>query len=216
MAVHESQQPRNLPWERRAAQPQVRLTHADRDAVAEILRDAYGRGQLDEDEFGERLDSAMRAKVNAELVPLTEDLGATRDGPARETRPGQEESPQSTPAERIGAGAGHAGNYFFPVLAPLVLFLVSNKISPYMRLQALESLNFQLFTIITSISAAIVFGVPAAILAVFSGLAWMILPLATVGIVLLGWLVLPAVATIAALMGMDWKYPMFFRLVKPQ
>lgn len=95
---------------------------------------------------------------------------------------------------------GHAGNYFFPVVVPLLLLLVNGKVSPYVRRQAMESLNFQLFCIITGIASVFLF--------------WLVLPLLLTVIVALGWAVLPAIAGIAALMGRNWRYPMFFRVLK--
>jgi len=42
---------------------QMRVTHAERDRVAEVLRDAYAEGQLDEEEFDERLSRTMAAII---------------------------------------------------------------------------------------------------------------------------------------------------------
>ncbi|MFE3461466.1 DUF1707 and DUF4870 domain-containing protein [Nocardiopsis aegyptia] len=196
------------PGDRSVVQPHLRLTHADRDAVAEVLREAYSQGQLDEDEFEERLDTAMRAKVGAELEPLTADLGVAPLGPtagpaataAAKGGPGPKEPLESNTTERVLAGVGHAGNYFFPVIAPLLLFLVGDRTSPYLRRQALESLNFQLFCIIGGIASVL--------------LAWLVLPVAVLIYVLVGWMVLPAVATVASLLGRNWRYPMPFRVIK--
>lgn len=202
MAVQEPQHPVRRPWER--PQPQIRLTHTDRDAVAEVLRDAYGKGQLDEDEFEERLDQAMRAKYGAELEPLTQDLGLDPRGGAAPTaaRAGHAGAPSSTSAERVVAGVGHAGNYFFPIVAPLLLFLGANNISPYVRRQALESLNFQLACLI------------GAVLSVLT--IWLVIPAFFLLAIFVGWAVLPAIGTVAALLGKDWRYPIpdRFRLVK--
>lgn len=175
--------------------------------MTEILREAYGKGQLDEDEFEERLDQAMRAKFGADLEPLTLDLGLTPQGrPAAPATAaagvGGGEAPESTAVERVVAGAAHAGNYFFPVIAPLVLFLASANISPYVRRQALESLNFQLACIIGSILSLVTI--------------WLVIPAFFLIAILVGWAVLPAIGTVAALMGKNWRYPMpgRFRLVK--
>lgn len=53
---------------------QQRVSHADREAVAERLRHAAGDGRLDTDELGERLEAAFSARTYADLVPLTRDL----------------------------------------------------------------------------------------------------------------------------------------------
>ncbi|RFU41340.1 DUF1707 and DUF2154 domain-containing protein [Actinomadura logoneensis] len=52
----------------------MRASDADRDRVAQILRDAAGEGRLTLEEVGERLDAVYRAKTYAELEPLTRDL----------------------------------------------------------------------------------------------------------------------------------------------
>ncbi|KIX70284.1 hypothetical protein SF12_21165, partial [Streptomyces sp. MBRL 601] len=60
--------------------PELRASDADREKVAERLRDAMAEGRLDMDEFGERLDAVYRARTYAELEPLTRDLPATGTG----------------------------------------------------------------------------------------------------------------------------------------
>ncbi|WP_431783625.1 DUF1707 SHOCT-like domain-containing protein [Streptomyces chumphonensis] len=54
--------------------PDVRASDAERDEIADVLRDALADGRLDTDEFGERLDAAYRARTRGELVPLVADL----------------------------------------------------------------------------------------------------------------------------------------------
>ncbi|MGH1564222.1 DUF1707 SHOCT-like domain-containing protein [Mumia sp. DW29H23] len=69
----------------------MRVSDADREHVAEILRAAAGDGRIDVDELDERLGAAYRAKTVGDLVPLTEDLTATPAlpgaTPARRTNP---------------------------------------------------------------------------------------------------------------------------------
>jgi uncharacterized Tic20 family protein len=208
VAVQDPQYPARRPWEPQA-RPQIRLTDAERDAAIKVLQEAFSRGQLDEQELDERTDRAMRAKFGADLAPLTEDLGVTPAGTApRATAAGEGGSQKtdlreplpSTPVERTVAAVGHAGNYFFPVVAPLVLLLVSDKISPYVRRQAMESLNFQIFCVIAGLGSLLLF--------------WLVVPLLVTLAVALGWAVLPAIASIASLMGKNWRYPMPFRVLK--
>lgn len=52
----------------------LRASHADREAVAEQLREAAGDGRIDLEELEERLDRAFQAKTYGELEPLTADL----------------------------------------------------------------------------------------------------------------------------------------------
>jgi hypothetical protein len=52
----------------------LRASDADRERVAEILREAAGDGRLTLDELDERLDAVYQAKTYAELEPVTRDL----------------------------------------------------------------------------------------------------------------------------------------------
>jgi hypothetical protein len=52
----------------------LRASDADRERVAETLREAAGDGRLTMDELDERLDAVYAAKTYAELVPVTQDL----------------------------------------------------------------------------------------------------------------------------------------------
>lgn len=69
---------------------QLRISDEDRHQVAELLRDAAGR--IDLDELDERLEATYAAKTYGDLVPLTIDLPAHPQQPAipaarRETLP---------------------------------------------------------------------------------------------------------------------------------
>lgn len=61
---------------RRAGWPDqgMRVSDADRAEVADRLAKHYSYGRLDQAEFDERLDRAMRAKTRADLVVLLADL----------------------------------------------------------------------------------------------------------------------------------------------
>lgn len=54
--------------------PELRASHADREAVAELLRAAAGDGRIDLEELEERLEKAFAAKTYGDLEPLTADL----------------------------------------------------------------------------------------------------------------------------------------------
>lgn len=104
--------------------PAVRASDADRDRVAEVLRDAAGDGRLTLDELQERLDAVYAAKTYAELAPITGDLpGAPGPGgPA----PVHDAEGRRFPADRIGAsptthtaiaimgGADRSGDWVVP------------------------------------------------------------------------------------------------------
>jgi Domain of unknown function (DUF1707) len=55
----------------------LRASDADRERVADVLRDAAGDGRLTMDELDERLDAVYAAKTYAELEPITHDLPGT-------------------------------------------------------------------------------------------------------------------------------------------
>jgi hypothetical protein len=55
---------------------ELRVSHADRDAVAEEFRVAAGDGRLTADELDERLERALTARTYDELAVLTVDLPA--------------------------------------------------------------------------------------------------------------------------------------------
>src|SRR5579859_8244809 len=66
--------------------PNMRVSHAERTEVADRLAKHYGDGRLDEEEFNERLDRAMKAKTQADLHGLFADLPDS-PGPAVEEPP---------------------------------------------------------------------------------------------------------------------------------
>jgi hypothetical protein len=55
---------------------ELRASDADRERVAEALREAYAEGRLTAEEHAERVDSVYTAKTMGDLVPLTRDLPA--------------------------------------------------------------------------------------------------------------------------------------------
>jgi hypothetical protein len=62
--------------------PELRAADADRERVAEILRDALAEGRLDMAEFEERLEATYQARTYGELAPITRDLPAAGTAPA--------------------------------------------------------------------------------------------------------------------------------------
>ena len=60
-----------------SANPQMRISDADRAEVADRLSKHYSDGRLDQAEFNERLDRAMNAKTQADLNGLFADLPGT-------------------------------------------------------------------------------------------------------------------------------------------
>jgi hypothetical protein len=79
------------------AEADVRASDADRDRVADILRDALAEGRLDAHEHSERLDAVYAAKTMGELEPLVHDLPAVHGHPAdRHPRPSTEPAGEAT------------------------------------------------------------------------------------------------------------------------
>lgn len=64
----------------------LRVSDAERDQVAEVLREAAAEGRITLDELDERLDATYAAKTYADLEPLTGDLPGTGD-PTHSTTP---------------------------------------------------------------------------------------------------------------------------------
>ncbi|RST18558.1 DUF1707 and DUF2154 domain-containing protein [Streptomyces sp. WAC05374] len=93
----------------------IRASDADRDRIADILRDALAEGRLDAEEHGERVDAAYRAKTLGELEPLVQDLPAGRPErePSRQPYAYGPEDP-GAPTDRVVAvfsGAARKGRW---------------------------------------------------------------------------------------------------------
>ncbi|MFI9047595.1 DUF1707 domain-containing protein [Streptomyces sp. NPDC053427] len=67
----------------------MRASDADRDRVAEILREALAQGRLDAEEHAERIDAVYRAKTMGELEPVVRDLPAAEGGSRTRSAPGE-------------------------------------------------------------------------------------------------------------------------------
>jgi hypothetical protein len=62
---------------RRTSYSSMRISDGERTEAADLLSKHYGDGRLDEAEFNQRLDQAMRAKTYADLSGLFDDLPRT-------------------------------------------------------------------------------------------------------------------------------------------
>ena len=78
----------------------IRASDADRDRIADILRDALAEGRLDAEEHSERIDAVYRAKTVGELEPLVRDLPTTRKRPDSTAYAYEPEEPAG-PAENL-------------------------------------------------------------------------------------------------------------------
>ncbi|UOE22150.1 DUF1707 and DUF4870 domain-containing protein [Thermobifida halotolerans] len=174
----------------------MRVTHAERDRITEVLREAYAEGQLDEEEFDERLGQAMAAKTRGDLEPLVADLSAVPTSAATSAIGARGEPTQT---ERLWAMGGHLSGYFVSLLGPLIVLLVQGN-SPYVRAQAFQALNYQLNILIAMAVAPIAL--------------WLIVTIPIYVLMLVGWIVLPLVAGASTLLGSNWRYPFTYQIVK--
>lgn len=67
---------------------ETRASDAERELVAERLREAVAEGRLDMEEFDERLGAAYQARTHGELTPLVRDLPAPGTTTDMARRPG--------------------------------------------------------------------------------------------------------------------------------
>ncbi|WP_207930957.1 DUF1707 domain-containing protein [Streptomyces sp. 8K308] len=92
-----------------AGPPAVRASDADRDRIADILREALAEGRIDAEEHAERIDAVYRAKTLAELEPLIGDLPAGQRYAAPAASPAVGVGPRSAGVRAAGHGIQVAG-----------------------------------------------------------------------------------------------------------
>jgi hypothetical protein len=107
----------------------MRVSDADREQAAEVLREATGQGRLTFDELEERLTRAYAAKTYADLEEVTHDL------PGSGVRATASAAPGSFPAQRLGgspsskaavailSGAQRSGPWVVPPTFTAVAFM---------------------------------------------------------------------------------------------
>ncbi len=113
----------------RTGHGQMRVSDADRDQVAEVLRDATSQGRLTFDELEERLSRTYAAKTYAELAEITQDLPgpgvpaplASRGGTFPAGRIGG--SPGSKVAVAVMSGAQRGGHWVVPPVFTAFAFM---------------------------------------------------------------------------------------------
>jgi hypothetical protein len=114
----------NLP-ERR----EMRISDAERDNVAAILRDAAGDGRLDLEELDERLSAVYAAKTYGDLEPITRDLPA--GAPAASAAPRSDRIggvPTSSKAIAILSGFERKGPWVAPETFNAMAFMGGGQI----------------------------------------------------------------------------------------
>ena len=95
---------------------ELRASDADRERVAEVLRDALAEGRLDMAEFEERLETTYQARTYAELAPITRDLPAAGVTPPHPVSFTKQPVEDGTWASRIVGGEG-SGSWAVAVLS---------------------------------------------------------------------------------------------------
>ncbi|WP_353070764.1 DUF1707 SHOCT-like domain-containing protein [Actinomadura opuntiae] len=94
----------------------MRASDADRDQVADRLREALAEGRITPEEHAERIDAAYRAKTYADLEPLLADL-PSEQAPRPKVRLHKDEAPlppptpQSSTLVAVFSGATRKGRW---------------------------------------------------------------------------------------------------------
>ncbi|MEU6479007.1 DUF1707 domain-containing protein [Streptomyces sp. NPDC047017] len=86
--------------------PELRASDADRERVAEVLRDALAEGRLDMAEFEERLEATYQARTYGALAPIIRDLPVAGAAPVPAVSLHKEPAPSGSWAARIVGGGG--------------------------------------------------------------------------------------------------------------
>ena len=90
--------------------PDLRVSDAERSEVADRLAKHYGDGRLDQAEFNERVDQAMKAKTQSDLSGLFDDLPADDESQLPVRRPRRRHDHRLLAVALIVALAIAAGN----------------------------------------------------------------------------------------------------------
>jgi class 3 adenylate cyclase len=106
----------------RSLQGSLRASDADRERVAELLREHYGAGRLSDDDLSERVEAAYGARTMSELAALTDDLPSAHRSRRGRRRSGLEMSVRIhltvylvVNVVLIGIWAASGGGYFWPI-----------------------------------------------------------------------------------------------------
>jgi hypothetical protein len=100
----------------------LRVSDADRAAVADLLARHYGDGRLDQAEFDERVTRAMAAKTGGDFQGLLDDLPDLPDAPSDTT--GEPAAP-APPPSCLAARRHRRHGSVFPGLLVLVFAVVA-------------------------------------------------------------------------------------------
>jgi hypothetical protein len=111
-------------WTRRIrySDQHIRVSDAERNAVAELLGQHYADGRLDQAEFDERVSRTMAAKTRGDLTGLFDDL------PESETGAGAGGGPRGpvAPSAPYQVRRRRGGGLVRPLLLLTLLFICAN------------------------------------------------------------------------------------------
>jgi uncharacterized protein DUF1707 len=110
-------------WTRRVrySDQHIRVSDAERSAVAELLGQHYADGRLDQAEFDERVGRTMAAKTRGDLAGLFDDLPDTEPGAgAGGSRP------PAAPSAPYQVRRRRGGGIVRPLLLLTLLFICAN------------------------------------------------------------------------------------------
>ena len=109
-------------WTRRLrySDQHIRVSDAERNAVAELLGQHYADGRLDQAEFDERVNRTMAAKTRGDLAGLFNDLPDSDSAGAGPGAPGGPAIPYRGQVRRGGGGIVR------PLVVLVGLFIVAN------------------------------------------------------------------------------------------
>jgi uncharacterized Tic20 family protein len=131
--------------------------------------------------------------------------------------PGRSAAPSSE--ERTLAVLCHAGGYFTWFLMPLFVWALKRRDSAYIDQHGKEALNFQVFMTVPYLLAGI--EMIAVLVLRFMGrlpqgpaTIWALAGMAVMGVLLLWETVLVVVASIWAMQGRPFRYPLMFRIIR--
>jgi hypothetical protein len=98
----------------------IRVSDAEREHHAELLRDHAAQGRLTVDELDERLDRVYAARTVGELAPIVSDLPAPAQPRAPRPRPRARRRPEwaafvAVNLMLIVIWAATGGGYFWPI-----------------------------------------------------------------------------------------------------
>lgn len=153
----------------------MRASDADRDRVADQLREALAEGRLTPEEHAERLDAVYRAKTYAELAPVVNDLPATGDAspaPAPEVRDDLPvPSPGSPNITAIFSGADRSGRWLVEPQTNVVAVFGGVELDLRLAVLSQREVTINIVTIMGGVNLIVPPGVRVAnsVTAVFGG-----------------------------------------------